>query len=454
MGKATGIFLILAGVGSAALILPSVDRDAERQLSDVVRIAIGGGADAVRTESSTVPLKSVTVPSSSQTALPVAAFPSVAPQTVIPKGASDPLEILTKEAAAKAPVPAAAQVAMATSPPVLMVPPALVTRNTNTAPARGDDTQARTTLSRDIQRELKRVGCYEGELSGEWNSVTRRAMKAFIDKVNAALPIDEPDHILRTMIQGHPGNACGRGGSIVASAGSARLAEKPVARIEGKAESVKSTASKDVVVVPREIAIARPAVPKPAWETTVAAAPLAPPSTPLSTEGRMAMGGPVAAATAALPTGGATSQDIRNTARLAPSALAEPPTQAVKQKAVPGAIAALAAPASAGASATAPSNDFASPPVSIDALTEFDAAKRLQAQRKTEARNREDEANRRERQRQARRPPPEIFKFPSYIGITAPKPYFAAPTYSSSYSDRSSFVARYHEKSRRSGETR
>jgi len=41
MGKATGVFLILAGIGTATLVLPAVDKDAEKQLADVVRIATG-----------------------------------------------------------------------------------------------------------------------------------------------------------------------------------------------------------------------------------------------------------------------------------------------------------------------------------------------------------------------------------------------------------------------------
>ena len=40
-------------------------------------------------------------------------------------------------------------------------------------------------LTREIQRELKRLGCYDGEASGRWNAQSRLAMKAFVDRVNA-----------------------------------------------------------------------------------------------------------------------------------------------------------------------------------------------------------------------------------------------------------------------------
>ena len=37
---------------------------------------------------------------------------------------------------------------------------------------------------------------------------TRRSMNAFIDRVNAKLPVDQPDYILLAMLQSHQHNAC------------------------------------------------------------------------------------------------------------------------------------------------------------------------------------------------------------------------------------------------------
>jgi hypothetical protein len=53
------------------------------------------------------------------------------------------------------------------------------------------------------------VGCYEGELNGIWTPATRKAMKAFTDRVNATLPTDEPDYILLTLVQGYRDKVCG-----------------------------------------------------------------------------------------------------------------------------------------------------------------------------------------------------------------------------------------------------
>ena len=69
--------------------------------------------------------------------------------------------------------------------------------------------RGRDAIGRQLQKELKRVGCYGGKLNGVWTTSTRRAMKTFINRVNATLPIDEPDGILLALVQGHPDKVCG-----------------------------------------------------------------------------------------------------------------------------------------------------------------------------------------------------------------------------------------------------
>jgi hypothetical protein len=63
-------------------------------------------------------------------------------------------------------------------------------------------------LVRDLQRELKRVGCYPHEIDGEWTPGTRKAMKEFTDRVNAALPVERPDPAHLTLLQSHPEIVC------------------------------------------------------------------------------------------------------------------------------------------------------------------------------------------------------------------------------------------------------
>jgi hypothetical protein len=69
----------------------------------------------------------------------------------------------------------------------------------------------RASLARELQRELRRVGCYDGEINGMWTPSTRRAMKTFTDRANATLPIEQPDYVLLSLVQAHPTKACGAG---------------------------------------------------------------------------------------------------------------------------------------------------------------------------------------------------------------------------------------------------
>lgn len=66
-------------------------------------------------------------------------------------------------------------------------------------------------LVRNLQRELKRVGCYLGDVDGDWGVGSRRAMSNFTERVNASLPVEQPDFILLTLLKGHQGSACGKG---------------------------------------------------------------------------------------------------------------------------------------------------------------------------------------------------------------------------------------------------
>ncbi len=67
----------------------------------------------------------------------------------------------------------------------------------------------RVELARSLQVELKRVGCYSGAADGDWGGASKRAMTSFLQKVNATLPVEVPDYILLTLLQGHTDKACG-----------------------------------------------------------------------------------------------------------------------------------------------------------------------------------------------------------------------------------------------------
>lgn len=78
------------------------------------------------------------------------------------------------------------------------------------APAAASDSgTAAQRLASAIQTELKRVGCYQGSIDGDWGSASRRAMRQFTNRVSASLSVDQPDYILLTLLQGHKAQACG-----------------------------------------------------------------------------------------------------------------------------------------------------------------------------------------------------------------------------------------------------
>src|SRR4029453_1210844 len=66
------------------------------------------------------------------------------------------------------------------------------------------------TLLRDLQRELARLGCYDGAINGMWTAPSRQAMVRLIDLLNARLPpqIAEPAHL--ALAKGQSGRVCDR----------------------------------------------------------------------------------------------------------------------------------------------------------------------------------------------------------------------------------------------------
>ena len=101
-------------------------------------------------------------------------------------------------------------------------------------PLTATDPNARYQLVTDIQRELKRVGCYWGRVNGAWNNTTRSAMRTFNDRSNSALPIEQPDYLLLASLKSHAGTNCGE-------------IEQPASTVAEKAETLpwKTTTQSD-----------------------------------------------------------------------------------------------------------------------------------------------------------------------------------------------------------------
>jgi hypothetical protein len=274
MSKASGLFLILGGLAVAMYVMPSDD--------DASVLGAAAGTDVAKTSQADEP-RSFDV-----TAIrPQPAFRTVAPAPT-----------RTAEAVA---VPAFSAPVVVTITQRPSEPPAAMLR---AAPIPRD----RDTLTRELQKELRRVGCYEGELNGAWTPATRRAMKAFTDRVNATLPVEEPDAILFAMVQGHQDKACGKPcpsgqglsdeGRCLPNAILAKAVKKgPPATVAQLPKSIPAPAAMLAPATTGWSTVTTTAAPAPTpvLASTPAPAPVvasAPPLGPPPTEGRMALAGP------------------------------------------------------------------------------------------------------------------------------------------------------------------
>jgi hypothetical protein len=122
------------------------------------------------------------------------------------------------------------------------------------------DAATRYELARDLQRELKRAGCYGGTISGVWTAATKRAMSAFLERANASLPVKDPDFILLSLVQSHDEIACteacpsgqtmDRAGRCMPNAVVAQSAKQRSQRLEGMAAAADTRTR--VAVAPAE----------------------------------------------------------------------------------------------------------------------------------------------------------------------------------------------------------
>jgi hypothetical protein len=60
-----------------------------------------------------------------------------------------------------------------------------------------------------LQRELKRVGCYSGSASGDWDESTRTAMANFNARIGARLALNESQSKFLTLVASYGNLACG-----------------------------------------------------------------------------------------------------------------------------------------------------------------------------------------------------------------------------------------------------
>jgi hypothetical protein len=82
------------------------------------------------------------------------------------------------------------------------------TRRTTAVPPATATQELGLDLVRELQHELMRVGCYEGDINGIWTASTRQALEALVGQLNAKLPtaLPEPAHL--ALVQGQQARIC------------------------------------------------------------------------------------------------------------------------------------------------------------------------------------------------------------------------------------------------------
>jgi hypothetical protein len=197
MQKLFGLVLLMSGLAMAWLWLPA--RDGNRQLAEV--IAIEGSIARVGHPDTPEPVRSA------QNQTPTRAAVAAGPPSATPMPDARPA----------APARASAAVGTArTGTPANVTSQALVTSASVASPdpePRLGSPQPTTedayyVLVRDLQRELRRLGCYWGEIDGSWGPGAKRGMSALMGRVNATLPVNEPDYILLALARSQPDQTC------------------------------------------------------------------------------------------------------------------------------------------------------------------------------------------------------------------------------------------------------
>jgi hypothetical protein len=206
MQRLSGVLMVLAGTALGGyFVLAAPQLSAEKRAEATLLAAPAVAATAVPALS-----------------LPVAATVSAAPIVTAPIVSANGTRIFSQASPLQAPSPVAASPSKATWTAVVTTEP---TANGKLTSSRPGDATTRGVLASDLQRELTRVGCYSGEITSTWTPSAKRAMSAFMDRVNASLPVDEPDYILLTLVQGHTATACGTdcpSGQVSAAGGRCR----------------------------------------------------------------------------------------------------------------------------------------------------------------------------------------------------------------------------------------
>lgn len=191
MRKILGLILAAVGLVFGHAAYQNAPTHREDQLAEVTRILTNPGVGTAGSAS----VAKLNQPKS-------APLPAAAPAAVATSSDTESVQV-----AAAGPAPVALPSATwQTSVAAEAARPGSTAAVTSASPGDGS---ARRELVRSLQTELRRVGCFSGEATGNWTSKSKRALATFIERVNASLPVEQPDYIQLTLLQGQSGAVCG-----------------------------------------------------------------------------------------------------------------------------------------------------------------------------------------------------------------------------------------------------
>jgi uncharacterized caspase-like protein len=79
---------------------------------------------------------------------------------------------------------------------------------TGTAPTESRGIESPRQIAEDMQRELKRVGCFSGKVDGNWGAQSRKAVEKFNEAVKLELQTESPNSQDVAKIKGYGANTC------------------------------------------------------------------------------------------------------------------------------------------------------------------------------------------------------------------------------------------------------
>ncbi len=199
MSRVRGVLLIMAGAGVAAYMLSTGAAEFGRKAPQRINIATSPPAP--------IQLAVVSEPEQSG-AQPRETGPAVVAPRAAGVGRTQDLRTQPSPPAIAAPQPPAQWPPYVTDARAAERTPSRLPLPLSREPEGFSNNSA--SLTRDLQRELRRVGCYNGTINGGWTKSTRRAMKAFTERVNASLPLEEPDQVLLALVKNYPDGTCDR----------------------------------------------------------------------------------------------------------------------------------------------------------------------------------------------------------------------------------------------------